>query len=61
MYVLGDSPHLFTLLTRFLSPQSLPSDPMNEGSQAHGIVMATRKRKGLKYELPVFENYYDKL
>jgi len=39
----------------------LPSDPMSEGSQAFNIVMDTRKRKGLKYELPNFENYYDKL
>jgi len=40
---------------------NLPSDPMNVGSQANGIVMTTRKRKGLKDELPQFENYYDKL
>jgi len=40
---------------------SLPSDPMTVGSQANTIVMATRKRKGLKDELPQFDNYYDKL
>lgn len=39
----------------------LPSDPMIEGSQANKIVMGTRKRKGLKDELPKLENYYDKL
>lgn len=41
--------------------QELPSDPMEEGSKAYVIVMDTRKRKGLKIELPEFENYYDKL
>jgi elongation factor 2 len=41
--------------------QEMPSSPMQEGSQVHGIVMATRKRKQLKLEMPQFENYYDKL
>jgi len=41
--------------------QELPSDPMSEGSKAFDIVMETRKRKGLKIELPDFDNYYDKL
>jgi len=39
----------------------MPYDPMNEGTQTYKIVMETRKRKGLKYELPDFNNYYDKL
>lgn len=39
----------------------LPSDPLQEGTQAYKIVMETRKRKGCKIELPEFDNYYDKL
>jgi len=39
----------------------MPYDPMQEGTQTYKIVMETRKRKGLKYELPDFNNYYDKL
>jgi elongation factor 2 len=35
--------------------------PLNEGSQAHTILMAVRKRKGLKEECPKFENFYDKV
>merc|ERR1712062_345256 len=37
-----------------------PIDPKNE-TKAKSIILATRQRKGLKVELPVFENYYDKL
>lgn len=37
------------------------TDPMVEGTHCNGVVMETRKRKGLKYELPKFENFYDKL
>jgi len=36
-------------------------NPLEEGSQAHGIVLAVRERKGLKQELPIFGDYYDKL
>jgi len=39
----------------------MTDNPMKEGSKTHTIIMETRKRKGLKIELPVFENYYDKL
>jgi len=39
----------------------MPYNPMKEGTKTYDIIMATRKRKGLKVELPVFENYYDKL
>lgn len=41
--------------------QEMPTSPMEEGSLTNKIVMATRKRKQLKDELPKFENYYDKL
>jgi elongation factor 2 len=36
-------------------------DLLDENSQAHSIMMAVRERKGLKQELPVFEDYYDKI
>ncbi|KAL5257171.1 hypothetical protein ACHWQZ_G012192 [Mnemiopsis leidyi] len=39
----------------------MTDNPMKEGSKTHTIIMGTRKRKGLKIELPVFDNYYDKL
>lgn len=39
----------------------MPDNPMKEGTKTHTIIMKTRKRKGLKVELPVFENYFDKL
>merc|ERR1712013_786556 len=39
----------------------MTDNPMKEGSKTYNIIMETRKRKGLKVELPVFENYYDKL
>jgi len=34
---------------------------MEVGSKAHEIMMETRKRKGLKNELPDLSNYLDKL
>jgi elongation factor 2 len=36
-------------------------NPLDEGSQANTIAMAVRKRKGMKGELPNFEDYFDKL
>lgn len=36
-------------------------DPFTEGSPAYKILMDTRKRKGLKVALPVFNDYYDKV
>jgi len=36
-------------------------NPLEAGTQANGICLAARKRKGLKDELPVFGDYYDKL
>jgi elongation factor 2 len=41
--------------------QDLNGNPFEEGTQAHGVVMAARKRKGLKDELPKFGDYYDKM
>jgi len=37
------------------------ADPMSAGSQTYDIIMAARKRKGLKVELPVLGDYEDKL
>jgi elongation factor 2 len=37
------------------------SDPFEEGSKANEIVKQVRKRKGLKEELPKFEDFNDKL
>jgi elongation factor 2 len=39
----------------------LNGNPFDEGSQAHGICLEVRKRKGLKDGMPVFGDYYDKL
>jgi len=36
-------------------------NPLMEGTQAHEIIKAVRKRKGLKESMPVFNDYYDKL
>jgi elongation factor 2 len=41
--------------------QTISADPMEAGSKAHEIMMETRKRKGLKVELPELSNYLDKL
>jgi elongation factor 2 len=41
--------------------QLVNGELMEEGSQAHTICMAVRERKGLKVQLPVFADYYDKL
>jgi len=39
----------------------MTSDPLTEGTNTNSIIMETRKRKGLKYALPDFNDYYDKL
>merc|ERR1712110_760727 len=39
----------------------MPSDPMDEDSGTHDIMMEIRKRKGLKLEAPNIDNYQDKL
>lgn len=36
-------------------------DPYEEGSSANKIVMDIRERKGMKMELPAFNDYYDKI
>ena len=36
-------------------------DPFQEGTSANEILLETRKRKGLKVELPKFNDYYDKI
>lgn len=41
--------------------QKVNGNPLEESSQAHGIVKQVRSRKGLKEALPVFGDYYDKL
>jgi len=41
--------------------QMVNGNPYEEGSFAQGIVTKVRKRKGLKEELPKFNDYYDKL
>jgi len=46
---------------KFSHWQHVNGDPMKEGTQAYGIMMNIRKRKGLKEEIPVFNDYYDKI
>jgi elongation factor 2 len=41
--------------------QLVNGNPLEEGSQAHGICVKVRERKGLKAALPQFNDYYDKL
>jgi len=41
--------------------QMINGNPLEEGSQAFGICSDVRKRKGMKEEMPVFGDYYDKL
>lgn len=41
--------------------ENVNGNPLEEGSQANGIIKDVRKRKGLKETLPVFNDYYDKL
>jgi len=40
---------------------TLSGDPWEEGSQSNVIALEVRKRKGLKSEMPDFNDYYDKL
>jgi len=46
---------------KFSHWKEMPGDPMKEGTLAYTSVMKTRRRKGMKEELPVFNDYYDKL
>jgi len=41
--------------------QMINGNPLEENSQANGIALAARKRKGLKDGLPDFNDYYDKM
>lgn len=41
--------------------QILPGDPMDATSKPGGVVVETRKRKGLKEVVPALDNYLDKL
>jgi elongation factor 2 len=41
--------------------QTMPGDPYEEGVKVNLIVMETRKRKGLKMELPPLDHFNDKL
>ena len=41
--------------------QLMPEDPFQEGSKSHEICQTTKKRKGLKLNLPDINNYMDKL
>jgi elongation factor 2 len=41
--------------------QILQGDPLEKGTKAESVVLATRKRKGLAEEIPSLDKYYDKL
>jgi len=46
---------------KFSHWQKVDGDPMIEGSISNKFVMQTRKRKGMKLEMPHFGDYFDKL
>lgn len=46
---------------KFSHWQIMSGNPMIDGSPAFEIMMKTRKRKGLKVEMPDFKDYYDKI
>ena len=50
----------FTQMT-FSHWKLVSGDPFEEGTCGYEILMETRKRKGLKVELPKFNDYYDKV
>jgi len=41
--------------------QIINEDPLETNSYAYKIMMNTRKRKGLKTEIPLLKDYLDKL
>jgi len=41
--------------------QVLQGDPLEKGTKAEVVVLATRKRKGLSEDIPTLDKYYDKL
>jgi len=46
---------------KFSHWKAMIGDPMKSGTPAYATLMNTRKRKGLKEELPIFNDYFDKL
>merc|ERR1719273_901125 len=46
---------------KFSHWEAMQGDPHAEGSQTNKLVLAIRKRKGQKEELPSFGDYYDKI
>jgi len=46
---------------KFSHWKPLGGDPFKEGSQAFSAMKEVRKRKGMKEDLPIFSDYYDKL
>eukprot|EP00487_Bulimina_marginata_P012197 TRINITY_DN8325_c0_g1_i1.p1 TRINITY_DN8325_c0_g1~~TRINITY_DN8325_c0_g1_i1.p1 ORF type:complete len:124 (+),score=11.22 TRINITY_DN8325_c0_g1_i1:571-942(+) len=46
---------------KFSHWQKVGGDPLVDGSISHRFVMDIRKRKGMKLEIPAFNDYYDKL
>ncbi|KAJ3077860.1 Elongation factor 2, partial [Rhizoclosmatium hyalinum] len=41
--------------------QVMPTNPLEKGSKTNEIILNVRKRKGLKIETPLLEDFYDKL
>uniref|UniRef100_A0A0N4Z6Y8 Tr-type G domain-containing protein n=1 Tax=Parastrongyloides trichosuri TaxID=131310 RepID=A0A0N4Z6Y8_PARTI len=41
--------------------QILPGSPLEAGTKPNQVILDTRKRKGLKIEIPSLDNYFDKL
>jgi len=64
----GFTGHLRSLTSGQAFPQSsfdhwetITQDPLDPKSKAYAILMAIRKRKGMKQELPNLADYIDKL
>lgn len=41
--------------------QPMNGNPLDDGSQSNQVIIAVRDRKGLKEELPCWQNFYDKV
>ncbi|KAI8838893.1 P-loop containing nucleoside triphosphate hydrolase protein [Chytriomyces cf. hyalinus JEL632] len=41
--------------------QIMEGNPLEDGTMTHDLLLRTRARKGLKVEMPVLEDFYDKL
>merc|ERR1711978_437916 len=48
-------------VTKFSHWQKVAGCPLVDGSISNKFVMETRRRKGMKLEIPSFNDYYDKL